>query len=85
MAGIQVETALARNRFDGASIDISCPHCGRKTAQNLSWMQTHERMGCPWCKKSIDLKTAELRAAVGEAQKGLNRVQGRASMLGERS
>jgi phage FluMu protein Com len=76
---------LARNRFDGASIDIPCPHCGRKTAQSMSWMQSHAKMTCPWCKKSIDLTTADLRAAVGQAQKGLNRVQGRASMLGERS
>jgi hypothetical protein len=64
---------LAKNRFIGATIDIVCPHCGRKTAQSLMFVQSYDKTACPWCRKAIELSTPEVRQAADEAREGARR------------
>lgn len=43
--------------FDNLSIEIPCPHCGKKTKKPLRSVKNNQRFTCAFCHKTATFET----------------------------
>ena len=54
--------------LDDQTIDISCPHCGKKHQKSLGWLKTNDHIACD-CGVRLDFEKTQFTAGMGEVEK----------------
>jgi transcription elongation factor Elf1 len=60
--------------FDGASLPVPCPHCGKKHKKTVRWLRTHKLLACS-CGESFDIDAKQLLRAVEQANQSADQLR----------
>lgn len=59
------------NELDSQTIELPCPHCGKKSAHTVGKLKTNPQITCSGCRQVFRVNANELRAAVQKIEKSL--------------
>lgn len=57
--------------LDNDTIEVPCPHCGRKLKERIGKLKTSPHLTCPGCGGGIDVNARQLKTATEKVDKQL--------------
>lgn len=69
--------------FDGAELDIPCPHCGHKVKKTLGGLQRQSSFPCPRCRQPITVDMRDAARKVEKMNKAVADLQNRLKKFGK--
>jgi transcription elongation factor Elf1 len=72
-----------KNALDSATVELPCPHCGKKSAETIGALKTKTNLTCRHCRGSFSLDASDLRREVAQAEKSLTQLRRTLARLGK--
>ena len=72
-----------KSALDSQSIEIPCPHCGKKTGQTIARLKTNPHLTCPSCRGGIDVDATQMRTEIAKVEKSLAQLSRTLGRLGK--
>lgn len=69
--------------LDSTTIEVPCPHCGKKSSETIGALKNKTKLTCRHCKTAFDLDASELRRKVAEVENALKKTLGAFGRLGK--
>lgn len=72
-----------KSALDSQTIEIPCPHCGKKTSQTIARLKMNPHLTCPSCRGGIDVDATQMRTEIAKIEKSLAKTLGALGRLGK--
>jgi transcription elongation factor Elf1 len=72
-----------KSALDSATIELPCPHCGKKSSETIGTLKTKTKLTCRHCRASFDLDASELRREVAKVDQQLAQLSRTLGRLGK--
>lgn len=66
-----IKGLLMTNLLDDQTIELTCPHCGRKFEERIGKLKTNPRLICAGCHNVIDTNANQFRAEIAKVEESL--------------
>lgn len=66
------------------TIDIPCPHCGKKFPETIGRLKQNPKLPCPHCGAVIAVKADQLRDGLKAVDKSLDKLRATLGKFGKR-
>lgn len=60
-----------KSAFDDSTIDVPCPHCGKKLTERVGKLKLSPQLTCRHCNGVFDVKAEQFQAAIKKADQSL--------------
>ena len=72
-----------KSSLDSVTMNIPCPHCGKKLSETIGRLKTKTNLTCQHCGQAFDLDASELRREVAKVEKQLAKTMSAFGRLGK--
>jgi transcription elongation factor Elf1 len=72
-----------KNALDSATIDIPCPHCGKKSSETIRRLKTVDKLTCCHCHASFELDASDMRRQIAQVENQLAQLSRKLGSLGK--
>lgn len=70
--------------LDSKTINVPCPHCGKKFPERLDKLRTYQDLPCPSCRGIVRVDRDAIRRLVSESEKQIADFKRGLSKFGKR-
>jgi transcription elongation factor Elf1 len=72
-----------KNALDSATIEVPCPHCGKKTSESIGKLKLKRDITCRHCRQVIAVDATQMRREVAKVEQALAKLSTTLGRLGK--